>query len=199
MSLGDWTTRIDHPNDPRNDKEFCWVTEIDIDIDRTTMEHWSLPVIEIDGYEYAVAEDEEEAIKAAEEYIRESVWAFNADFILRHSFIGIGRSDKLIKALKQIQGELCEDANELMYSLVKDEWEDFVNDAIEADGIGHFLAPYDDQEQEISDLWFEHIHNTYDDEAWDSDMVHEEFVERIADALGIETVTSGSWLFYRIN
>lgn len=197
MSLGDWTTRTDHPNDPRNDKEFCWVTEIDVDIDRTTMEHWGLPVIEIDGYEYAVAEDEEEAIKAAEEYIRETVWAFNAEYLLKYS--DVPRSDGLVEALTKIQGELCEDSNELFYNLIQKNWDEFIEDAMDEEGLGHLLAPYDHTEQEISDLWFEHIHNTYDDEEWDSDMVHEEFVERIADALGIETVTSGSWLFYRIN
>lgn len=96
--------------------------------------------------EYMVLNDEE-ADKKTEEYIRESLWAFNANFILNHSKIedcGL----EVLKAFEEMQEKLCESANELVYALIED-FDDFVQDAIDADGRGHFISQYDGEENEV--------------------------------------------------
>ena len=102
------------------------------------------------GEEYVVLTDEE-ADNEAENSIRESLWAFNADFILEHTAAykhTSGEQDRdIILALQKMQETLCETANELVYALIED-YEQFVDDAIEADGRGHFLSMYDGEENE---------------------------------------------------
>lgn len=110
-------------------------------------EHWGLKVITIDGDEYAFADDEDDANTAAEENISESVWAFNASFLVDYMPEGM-----TIEAIDLIKLG-CESANEPLKALIED-WDEFVEDAIAADGRGHFLAPYDFEEHEGADsLW----------------------------------------------
>jgi hypothetical protein len=99
---------------------------------------------EYGNQEYRVLTDEE-ADEATKEYISDSVWAFNANFILDHA--GINWNNRIEKSLQKVQTELCEDANELLKAMVKD-IDEFVQDAIDADGRGHFLAGYDSEENE---------------------------------------------------
>lgn len=94
--------------------------------------------------EYLVLTDEE-ADDAAREQINESLWAFNASFIT--DFCGL--SHRCEQALQKMQEELCEEANELIHALVGDGFDKFCEQAIGADGRGHFLAGYDHEENEI--------------------------------------------------
>lgn len=112
------------------------VEEINQGYDKNTFEYGN--------QEYKVF-TEEEADKAVEEYISESVWAFNANFILDHT--DINWNNRIEKSIQKMQQELCEDVNELLKAMIKD-FDDFVQDAIEADGRGHFLSSYDGQENE---------------------------------------------------
>lgn len=102
------------------------------------------------GEEYMVLTDDEADIEV-ENRIRESLWAFNADFILKHMSAyrnTTAKQDKdIIFALEQMQRTLCETANELVYALIED-YEQFVEDAIEIDGRGHFISMYDGEENE---------------------------------------------------
>lgn len=86
-----------------------------------------------------------EADERAREYIAESLWAFNPTFIASHS--KVLHSIAAVKALGQMQAELCEDANPLVRAMI-DDLEHFMDDAIKADGRGHFLAQYDGEEVE---------------------------------------------------
>ena len=100
-------------------------------------DHYGLKTIEIDGGEYALAVDYDDAVNACEESIKELVWAFNADFLASH-----------IKALDahdiiRLRGDSGESCNDALLKLI-DDFDAFVSDAISADGIGHFLSPYDD-------------------------------------------------------
>lgn len=79
--------------------------------------------------------------RAVKDEIRESLWDFNAEFILEHSNVG-DVSDKVISAFRKMQDKLCESANELVFALISD-FDDFVNDAVDSDGFGHFLSRYD--------------------------------------------------------
>ena len=86
----------------------------------------------------------------ARNYILDSLWAFNAKFIIQHSKVE-SLNDRQFTALegaiKAIQEKLCEDANPLVLALI-DNIDRFIDDAIGADGRGHFLSGYDGEENE---------------------------------------------------
>jgi hypothetical protein len=100
---------------------------------------------EFAGSEFDVM-SETERENRVKENIRESLWAFNASFILEHT--NINWSSRIEKSFRKMQEELCEDANELIYGMIND-FDEFVEDAVSADGYGHFLSPYDGEENEI--------------------------------------------------
>jgi hypothetical protein len=108
-------------------------------------DHYGLKIFSCHGLEYAIGSDVE-AQKAVSEYIKQSLWAFNASFILCHSKTGY--NPELENCLKQMQGKLCESANSLVEALIED-LDEFIEDAIGADGRGHFLSSYDGNEEEI--------------------------------------------------
>jgi hypothetical protein len=91
-----------------------------------------------------------EADALVAERIRDSLWAFNASFIASHTRNGLSR--ECIKALEEMQGKLCESANPIVEALIED-MDDFVSDAISADGRGHFLSSYDGEENEEGDFF----------------------------------------------
>ena len=104
-------------------------------------EHYGLKTYELDGTEYAIASDYDQAEEACTEYIKETVWAFNADFLASHiKALDAGDIDRL-------QGA-CESCNDALLKLI-DDVDAFVSDAISADGLGHFLSPYDGEMVEI--------------------------------------------------
>ena len=104
----------------------------------------SADVTPLEAVELIVDEDwiclsDEEADERAEDYILESVWAFNPYFLSYHT----GIDEEVFKLLQ----EKCEEANEPILRLIKDK-DVFVYDAITSDGRGHFLSPYDGEEHE---------------------------------------------------
>jgi hypothetical protein len=93
--------------------------------------------------DYLVLTDEE-ADKACEEAIEESLWAFNPSFLA-------SVTDFDISIFEAIQAnEKCEDNNKAVRQLVGNRFSQLVKDAIKADGRGHFLSPYDGNEDEIT-------------------------------------------------
>jgi hypothetical protein len=87
-----------------------------------------------------------EASKLARESILDSVWAFNASFLAAHSDI-----DEDV--IKSIQGNnKCEDNNQVFLKLIRDV-DYFTNDAIMCDTRGHFLAGYDNEENEAGEYF----------------------------------------------
>ena len=106
----------------------------DVDVDR----HGTY---EAEGSEYLVLTDSEADEKCKEE-IENSLWAFNASFLLAHMPKGMSE-----KAIKAIQSELYEDANETFKNMIVD-FDHFLDDAMKADGRGHFLSQYDGEENE---------------------------------------------------
>lgn len=107
------------------------------------------------GEEYLVLTYDEADI-AARENITDSLWAFNASFIIEHnSQIMALRQSEYIDTLRSFEcclEQLCENANGLCRALI-DDMNDFVRDAIDADGRGHFLAGYDHAENESGDYF----------------------------------------------
>ena len=93
--------------------------------------------------DYLVLEDDE-ADEKAKEYILDTLWAFNASFIAYHTDL----DEEVIQAIHN-NGK-CESNNDIFYNLINKlgSIDDFINDAISADGRGHFLSSYDGCENE---------------------------------------------------
>ena len=106
-------------------------------------------VFEVGKAEYLVL-TEKEANEYVKEEIMQTLWAFNTEFILHHSNnngMSAWEWDNAVKALNAAQSDFCEGANGLVRALIVD-IDQFVKDAVAADGRGHFLAHYDGDEDE---------------------------------------------------
>lgn len=112
--------------------------------------HYGLPAWEIEGCEYAIADSDDAADDACEQYIGDSVWAFNASFILSECGLPLALAD----AIQSFQEKECEGANDALSDLVarccQDGLAGFARAAIRADGRGHFLSGYDGEEIELA-------------------------------------------------
>lgn len=100
-----------------------------------------------DGNEYIVATDDE-ADAIAYEYIANSVWAFNAEFLADYT----GLPSEVFTALQ----DKCEGANDTFTELIENcgaGMDDFVSAAISADGRGHFMNSYDGHEYEVGEFF----------------------------------------------
>ena len=93
--------------------------------------------------DYLVLTDEE-ADEQVKEDIRESVWAFNASFIIENTDLTY-EAEEMITGFQQAK---CEGANDTILSMIND-FDAFVESAIGANGRGHFLSSYDGNECEI--------------------------------------------------
>lgn len=92
--------------------------------------------------EYLVLTDAE-ADRRTEEHIKDSLWAFNAEFIIEHSKLPY----EALEMIRGFQEAKSEGANETIAALI-DDMDEFVAAAIGADGRGHFLSGYDGEENE---------------------------------------------------
>lgn len=90
--------------------------------------------------DYLVLTDSEADEKAAD-YITDSLWAFNAEFLSGETGIDV----EVFKAI-QDNGK-CEDNNQSIESCI-DDMDGFIQAAISADGRGHFMSTYDGEEYE---------------------------------------------------
>ena len=124
-----------------------WAGE-DAEIEEQGWDHWGLPVYMVDGQEVAIG-TKEEAKEAAKANIEESAWAFNASFILNHCDLPY----ELEECLEGFQQAKCEGANEAILALIDKcgDRDQFVDEAIDADGIGHFLDQWDGEGDEAND------------------------------------------------
>jgi hypothetical protein len=122
-------------------KEQTLATYLSINVDEVE-DGYDSGIFDADGGEYAVLTDDEADQRAAD-YIRDSVWAFNADFIASQSSIEYQAAITMVKAVQ----EQCEGANDVITALI-DDMDEFIEDAISADGRGHFMSSYDGEENE---------------------------------------------------
>ena len=115
------------------------------EIEERSWDHYGLKMYEAEGKDWAVGTDEE-ADEACKQYIEQSVWAFKASFILSHCELPCELED----AIEAFQQEKCEGANDAILALIDKcgSLDDFTQEAIRADGRGHFLSSYDGEEQE---------------------------------------------------
>lgn len=119
----------------------------------------SYNTFEIIGNEYKVLTDEE-ADETAKTEILNSLWAFRAEFVLHHTVFyedSTPTEDQaFIEALRDLQGRIAESATPIIKALIKN-LDEFVFDAIDADGRGHFISWYDGREHELNDLYIYRI------------------------------------------
>lgn len=118
-----------------------------LQIDATDIEQSAMDdnFFECDGAEYLVLTGQE-AYTACLADIKDSLWAFNASFILSKCGLPLELED----ALTAFQAKKCEYANDALLALVEKctTLTQFSDAAIRADGRGHFLASYDGAESE---------------------------------------------------
>ena len=115
-----------------------------LEIDAEDIEKTDWDTFKAEWAEYLVLTDEEAYDKAYSE-IEESLWAFNADFII--DMCGFSGGEKSLTAM---QREYCENCNEFIRAMIKGTCglDKFVDVAIESDGRGHFISMYDGEETE---------------------------------------------------
>ena len=99
------------------------------------------------GEEYLVLTDDE-ADEYATSEIEDMLWAFNADFLA--SYTG------LHKAVFDSLAEGYERSNEAIMALINNagSMADFVQECMDADGRGHFVANYDGEEIELENDYY---------------------------------------------
>lgn len=123
---------------------------LEVETDEITENDWENNAFDCNGETYLVLTDEEADEKAREE-ITESLWAFNADFIISHTSTYEDMDNyefqAAVNSLRKAQESACESLNPLVRALIED-MDDFVEDAIMSDGRGHFISRYDGEENE---------------------------------------------------
>jgi hypothetical protein len=115
-----------------------------------TYDHYGLRVLETKNGDYAIG-TEEKADEATAEYIKNTLWAFNSDFIAGYAYVEGTRKEELKKAIELLRDNIYEEANPFIMAFI-DNIDDFVAGAIQVDGRGHFLSSYDGWEIEAGDL-----------------------------------------------
>lgn len=100
---------------------------------------------EAHGHEYLVLTDDEADQRCAD-YIKDSLWAFNPEFLAAYMPDGVD-SDVL-----RILQEKCEGANSALLKMCTD-LDGLIRDATGCDGRGHFLAGYDGEENEAGEFY----------------------------------------------
>jgi hypothetical protein len=120
------------------------------DLDEITESTYGENTFHAAGGEYLVLTDEE-ADQAAYDYIKESVWAFNSSFLA--DFTGL--PEEMFKAVQ----DKCEGSNEAVLRCIEagSGLDEFVSEAVAADGRGHFLSSYDGEEGEEGEYFIYRI------------------------------------------
>jgi len=134
--------------------------------------------IKIDGTEYMIATDEG-ADAYARGYIEETLWSFNADFIIEHSEV-LDYDEGSIEILKAIQSR-GEGGNAAVVRLISD-MNEFVGDAIGADGRGHYMSSYDGDEHTLDEF----------------DLINENLPEEVFEELDIDPSSTETLYLYRV-
>ena len=126
-------------------KEKALALYLGVDENEIEENTWGAYGIKGDGGEYLVLTDEE-ADEEAKKEIKESLWAFNAIFILNEC--NMENYNKVEKSLTAMQKACCEDCNDFILALIEGSCglDKFVDDAIGFDGRGHFISGYDGEE-----------------------------------------------------
>jgi hypothetical protein len=124
---------------------------LECDPDDVTVSDFDDCQFDAEGKEWLVLTDNE-ATEKAREYIDDSLWAFNSSFLAGYT----GLDEKVFTALS----DGCESSNDAVRSLIVGtghDLDDFADEAISADGRGHFLNTYDGEENEQGEFFIYRI------------------------------------------
>lgn len=102
--------------------------------------------------EYYLVLTDKEADQQVRIDIEDSLWAFKAEFIIDHSNLP-SEAEEMVRFFQEAKSE---GANETIKALITD-MDEFVEDAISADGRGHFLSHYDGEEGEAGGFFIYRI------------------------------------------
>ena len=105
----------------------------------------------VDGIEEYLVCTDEEADQLATDYILDSLYCFNTDFIFYHSILNTENSDdnSCMDLIQTLQHD-CN--NKAILELIED-IDSFIQDAIISDGREHFIAFYDGMENIQGDFF----------------------------------------------
>ena len=145
--------RMRNTNDPRQNALLSFLGlgeagEDDLGVEESSFENNAFTV---DGGEYLVLTDSEADDRAADD-IKQSLWAFNTSFIMSHTEL----PDEASEMVLMFQERNCESANDTIEALITD-LDSFIEDAISADGRGHFISRYDGNEGESGEYFIYRI------------------------------------------
>ena len=107
-------------------------------------DHYGLPVVEIDGQDYAVAFDDDEADAAARVAIKESLAYFRPEFLSQWTGLPVEIFDSLAKSNFSDNDAMCR-----LVEATTD-LDEMIQDDCQLDGRGHFLSNYDSEENEVN-------------------------------------------------
>ena len=123
-------------------------------------DRYGLPVYETkDGKQYAVG-NYNQACSAAKKAIEESLWSFEADFIVaflarNNQYIAKEMPEssfqRFTKSLAEMQNSLSENCNSVIQALIGDKIASFAEEAISGNSLANFLA-IDNEEHQSSDI-----------------------------------------------
>jgi len=128
-------------------KENALAKYLDEDLDNISESSYDDCLFEVGSREYLVLTDEEADQRAAD-YIKDSLWAFNPSFLASYCDL----PKEMFKAVQ----DKCEGGNDAVLQCVERAeggLDGFVEEAISADGRGHFLNTYDGNENEEGDYF----------------------------------------------
>jgi hypothetical protein len=151
-----FTGTMEEATEAYNGANCCQLSTLDLsecetEADQAKIYDWCIAELEqVEPYDeddynnnYIVLTDSEADDKAAE-YIKDSLWAFNASFLASET----GLDEEIFQAI-QDNGR-CESNNDIIYNTINKlgNMDEFIDAAISADGRGHFMSSYDGNENE---------------------------------------------------
>lgn len=91
----------------------------------------------------------------AENYIKDTLWAFSAEFIIDEC----GLNPECADSIRVMQERCCESCNSLILAIIEGSCgiDAFVYDAIRDDGRGYYIAQYDGHENETDNYYIYRI------------------------------------------
>lgn len=127
---------------------------LNCDTDEISVSSYNENLFEYGNQEYLVLTDTE-ADNYAENYIKDTLWAFNAEFIIDECTLNPECTD----SIRVMQERCCESCNSLIRAIIEGSCgiDAFVEDAIRADGRGHYIAQYDGHENETDNYYIYRI------------------------------------------
>jgi hypothetical protein len=104
-------------------------------------------MFEAGGGEYLVLTDAE-ADERVKDSIKDSVWAFRPSFLAE--FLDMPEAEEMFAGFQEAKSE---GANSAFVKMIGNRMDEFVQDAVSADGRGHFLSGYDGDEAQEGEFF----------------------------------------------